>query len=708
MRCKPEGSVETGKNGVERFLRRRREFAAQRCLVGVLLTCACGSGGAGAASPGSGGQSASGGGANSGGAGSLGAELVGRWWGFQKGGLGVVLEVPAAGSGYSLPVRIWNGNPPRDTSVRTYGSTWTFDGGGNIQGCPSFALDADGESLLCEENDQPGPVLHRSHATRIHATQSNDRTSAPSIFSALGLDASGARFAFGDRENIWLWDSARGMLGELGKGELSPVLYSSDGRHVAYLRLGPTSSSAAADLMLFDAGTGESRLLASGTPTTSPFAQFSADGTGLVFAANDAGDGTGIDIVYASLIDDSSAVIAKKIQSVTHQPYVVFGASGRDLVFGPESAVGVEQPLARFDVATQEVTDLGAVNDLAASPDGSFLAFADATGQIRLWDDHAGSTRVLFKPNVASTNPNYRSGLTVSPDGRRFAFLTSDGRGNVYDTAPPAGKPGTTLLGTGGIECYSTSSTTRPLAVLFAPDSSGAFYWSTQLAGQSDCYGGATSPSFGWLAFNEPAAASSAPTGDVSTFGPHGEVLTTSDKKVKYWSPSRGTLSVLDLTAEEWPLPQITAAFTREGNALAFSVANYATSTTRLLAWDAAAGSATELTSALKLNPRYQIGATSGQVAFSDDPTDATAQTLKLWTPGSATPQALLDAMDGQLVSNSGKAFATHGKRGTEQGIFAFRFGDSQPTLIEEGRLLAISDTQLFFQALDGVFVQAY
>ena len=47
------------------------------------------------------------------------------------------------------------------------------------------------------------------------------------------------------------------------------------------------------DLMLFDAETGLSRLLASGTPTTSLFAQFSADGTGLVYAANDAGDGTG-------------------------------------------------------------------------------------------------------------------------------------------------------------------------------------------------------------------------------------------------------------------------------------------------------------------------------------------------------------------------------------------------------------------------------
>jgi hypothetical protein len=49
-----------------------------------------------------------------------------------------------------------------------------------------------------------------------------------------------------------------------------------------------------------------------------------------------------------------------------------------------------------------------------------------------------------------------------------------------------------------------------------------------------------------------------------------------------------------------------------------------------------------------------------------------------------------------------------HGTRGTEQGIFAFRFGDSEPTLIEEGRLLGISDSHVYFQALDGVCVQAY
>lgn len=711
MRCKPAGSVETSEGGVVRGARRRREVAALLCLGAVLLTCACGSGGAGA-SPGSAGQSANvSGGADSGGAGnSLGSDLVGRWWGFQKDGRAVVLEVTAAGagSGYSLPVRIWNGGPPRDTSLYIYGAAWTFDGVGTVQGCPSFTLDTDGESLLCEENDQPGPVLHRSHATRVHATQYNDTTSAPLSASGLGLDTSSDRFAFGDRENIWVWDNARGTLGELGKGELFPVLYSPDGRHVAYLRRGPTSPNNTADLLVFDAGTGQSRVLASGTPMTSPFAQFSGDGTSLVYAANDAGDGTGIDIVYASLVDDSSAVLATKIQSTTLQPYVVFGASGRDLFFAPESVGGVEQPLARFDLATQEVTALGTVNDLAASPDGSFLVFVDATGQIRLWDDNAGSTQILFKPIVVSTDVYYRSGLTVSGDGRRFAFLQSEGSGMVYDTAPPAGKSGITQLGTGGIECYSTSSTGRPLAVIFAPDSSGAFYWTTQMRALSDCYGSATSPSFGWLDFTGPPAAASAPTGDISAFGPHGEVVTTADKQVKYWSPMLGERSVLDLTAEEWPLPQITAAFTRQG--IVFSVPNNFKSTTRLLSWDAAAGSSIELSSALKSSPRYQVGATSGQVAFSDapaDPTDTTtAQPLKLWTPGSTAASVLLDTMDSQLVSDSGKVFAAHGKRGVDQGLFAFRFGDSEPTLIEEGRLLAVSDTLVYFQALDGVFVQ--
>ncbi len=82
------------------------------------------------------------------------------------------------------------------------------------------------------------------------------------------------------------------------------MLYSSDGRHAAYLRRG-TASSEVADLMLFDAASGESRLLASGTPVTAQFAQFSRDGTGLVYAANNAGDSSGIDIVYLLGASDS-------------------------------------------------------------------------------------------------------------------------------------------------------------------------------------------------------------------------------------------------------------------------------------------------------------------------------------------------------------------------------------------------------------------
>ena len=190
--------------------------------------------------------------------------------------------------------------------------------------------------------------------------------------------------------------------------------------------------------------------------------------------------------------------------------------------------------------------------------------------------------------------------------------------------------------------------------------------------------------------------------------------------KVALWTHEGGLVPIKDFTAPDVLWAGFAAHLARDGAELIFEITGQSTKfetvqpppTNRLWAWDAATQTTTEITSALP-DPgsfRYQVDSRSGQVFFLEDTRDEERPDppLKLWTPAGGPPLTLLDATDAQLESYSGRALAAHGKRGTDQGIFTLRLDAQEPTLIEEGTIVGISDSHIYFSAPDGVCVLAY
>jgi hypothetical protein len=54
-------------------------------------------------------------------------------------------------------------------------------------------------------------------------------------------------------------------------------------------------------------------------------------------------------------------------------------------------------------------------------------------------------------------------------------------------------------------------------------------------------------------------------------------------------------------------------------------------------------------------------------------------------------------------TSASGKTFAVEGTSGDEQGVFAIAFPSGAASFLEGGRLVAVTDTHVYFVAADGL-----
>ena len=706
-------------------MRRLRGSMAFAFLVAsALLAQACGSG-ASVANPGSGGGAGTG---DAGGSNASQSELAGRWWGHLPNGSALVLEVAETGSASGVPARIWKADGTHaETRLSGDASGWFFSGD-SIGSCSLIKLGAAPDQLTlsrCGPNQADTLTLRRSRATRIY--------DAPVKPGSLGFDSTSTRFGFSNMGHFWLWDTSGSRLSDLGAGvpvsaqvpgqPPSSLVYAPDGQHVAYIRNAFPSCNVAT-LMLFDAASGTSEEVATGTPCGSGYARFSPDSAQLVYFANDANDGNGADLMHWSIAGHSSALIVSKSELPRSAPQLIFGSSGQRLFFRTSLSFGVETPLLSYDFTTKSVTTVSATaTDVAASPDGSWLAFSEANGTVRLWNDPAGSASLLDPKPDLPPNANYRSGLSVSPDGRRLAYLKSAGYAVLYDTAPAAPEKTRLSLGTGGVLCFADRGDGFPRVATFSEDSSGLLYFGIQSPPLSDCFGGSPSSAFTWndLAGHDVGGIplEQAP-GQFYRFGSHGEVIRFYDSKVALWTHDRGLIPVADFSAPDVLWIGFAAHLARDGAELIFETTGQSTkfdaaqppATNRLWAWDAATQTTTEITSALP-DPgsfRYQVDSKSGQVSFleaprEDDPPDPP---LKLWTPAGGSLLTVLDATDAQLLSYSGRALAAHGKRGTDQGIFTLRLDAQEPTLIEEGTIVGISDTHLYYSAPDGVCVLAY
>ena len=648
--------------------------------------------------------------------------LLGRWWGvlpMELGRAGLVMEVTQAGSGTSIPVRVWVSGSLSNALLTATATGWQL----LASGCWDLATPADAagdrfDVSSCSPATPGTGVLRRSHAVRVYE--------APVSPLGLTFDGSGARFAFATGDRFWLWDSTTSRLGDLGAGTkvrdfqtgLLPisVVYSPDGRYAAYLRGGPTVQCTVAILMLFDSQPGQEQPLAARVPCQAGFAHFSPDGKLLAYFANDPRDGTGADLVLWSVADGTAAGVAQKANSSARDAYLVFGASGRHLVYrgaDPRYGVGFNnyEALSSYDVTTKQTTTLAdSARDVTPSPDGGFVAWSGATGQVGLWDDRDGSVRVLDSATTAPT-AFYGSGLSVSPDGRRFAFMSSKGAGYLYDTNTAT----TAALGTGGVQCYldtlpilyGASLPTRARAAYFAAVGPGLVYWPNPSTSGDTCYTGAfPSGPFRWRDLGTGREIDGVSVNRRQAFGPHGEVIDLGTQ-ISIWSPDRGAATIIDPARLLTTMFSYSLAvtFARDGSQVVFAGADVSDSSA-LWTWDAASATATQITPTLPTGRfRFQADDTSGQVVFQ---TSNQSPPLQLYASGAGATTTLLDTSEPPTFSASGHALAAHGERGTDQGIFAFRFGTTEAALIEEGQVLGISDTHVYFNAPDGVCVVGY
>jgi WD40 repeat protein len=706
-------------------MRRLRASKALTFLIAsAMLTQACGSG-ASAGQPGT----AGGAGTDAGGSNASQSELAGRWWGHLPNGSATVLEVAEVGNASGAPARIWKADGTHaETRLSGDASGWFFSGD-SLGSCGLLKLGAAPDQLTltrCGPNQTDTLTLRRSRATRIYE--------APVKAGSLGFDSASTRFGFSNMGHFWLWDTSVNSLSDLGAGvpvseqlpgqPPSSLVYAPDGQHVAYIRNAYPSCNVAT-LMLFDAASGTSEEVATGTPCAPGYARFSADSAQLVYFANDTNDGTGADLMHWSIAAHRSALIVPKSELSRAAPQLIFGSSGQRLFFRTALSPGLETPLSSYDFTTKSVTTVSATaTDVAASPDGSWLAFSEANGTVRLWNDAAGSASLLDPKPDLPPNADYRSGLSVSPDGRRLAYLKSAGYAVLYDTAPAAPEKTRLGLGTGGVLCLADRTDGFPRVATFSDDSNSLLYFGIQSPPLSDCFGGSTpSTAFTWndLAGHDVGGIplGQAP-GQFYRFGPHGQVIRFSDSKVALWTHEGGLVPIKDFTAPDVLWIGFAAHLARDGAELIFEITGQGTKfetvqpppTNGLWAWDAATQTTTEITSALP-DPgsfRYQVDSSSGQVFFLEDTReeDKPDPPLKLWTPAGGPLLTLLDSTDAQLESYSGRALAAHGTRGPDQGIFTLRLDAQEPTLIEEGTIVGISDTHIYYSAPDGVCVLAY
>lgn len=703
-----------GKNTLlGRGVRGSRARRAGGCPVifGVLLAVACG-GSDKADSHSNGGRTSGGNGggasAGNGGVGGTGpgSALVGRYWGhLPDNGGPVVLEVPSAGSDSGVPARIWRHGESTDTTLAGSGPNWIFSGE-RLADCSSLSFEPSLEQvrLTCGQKGDVTLVLRRSRATRI--------LEGAAKASALGFDNGEVRFAFANARRFWLWDAAAGRLHDLGEGAaLSPgpagprfvsVVFAPDGRRLAYLRAGTAASCKATSLMSFDLASEKSEELAEDAPCSPGFAQFSPDGKHLLYFAHDAGDGSGVDLMHWSVADGTSTLIASQLKTANQAPYLLFGASGQRLVFSTSTLLFGPQPLSSYDFTTHQVSVLSAAaRDIAASNDGAFVAFNESNGQVNLWDDGANALRVMYAKPASAPDAFYRSGMSVSPNGRTFAFVTSDGDPMLYDTtaAAPLAR-----LGTTGLFCYPErpgQSDSPMRAAYFTPDGTGILYFPTRMGRQSDCSGGTPATPFRFRGIAAGRELDGVRLGEFYRFGPHGEVVSLSAAQVSLWSPERGAASILDLSAFAEPWRGFNTTFTGDAPDLVVELLDNAPHR-ELWAWSAKSSS-TQITAALAMSGfGYSIEPVSGDVLFLDD-----SAKLRVWSPV-AEPLELLEHVDAEVASESKRTIAVHATRGDERGIFAFRFGARQATLIEEGTILAVSDSHVYYQAPDGVCELAY
>jgi hypothetical protein len=576
-----------------------------------------------------------------------------------------------------------------------------------LAGLGLLTLGTDSFTLQVDVDEPDG--FHRSHA---HLVQ-------PDVFSLRPVFSSnGSAVAYFVDTHPWEWDVKRQTLFDMASGvdaggppatlgvSVSPqVAVASDGSRSAFCTsTGSGSGATLPPLFVFDPAGAGTRQIADYAVCAAPTFSFSADGKRLAARAA-ASPYPGSASLELRVWDFTTRSVTAVPSAASADAYWL-GASGRHLLYatGPGSPSTTSyKALYAYDVDAGSTTSLGSAGWVTRSADNRYVAFVGSSGKVVVWSDDSGAATELDPLGPANANI---SPIPLSPDGQTIKYTDANQDLRVL----VLGSPKSAVVAK-AVSCSNGAGGT-PIVTgvgwgIFSPDSRSL---AALAPGGAPCGTGGLTPQAVHL-FDIPSSADHTLALPASTAALSAALIAASSSGVVYgvsrplgggtevhlWSPAAGD-AVIPLTWGDglW----LSAGVSQDNSRVLFAPSTSISSPETAYLWDRTAGTVPLVSFSGNPVPPFfaTFNAQSGvAVAY-----DSSAKAFLLARPG-APPAQWAQGDDVHIVSPSGNTFAIQGASASEQGLFAISLLSGNAAFLEGGRLLAATDTHVYFVAADGL-----